>query len=99
MADFDPDRDMLRFDLDAARRGMRLNRLAHRLREPDARARFHADPDAVLAEAGLDEAERAAVIARDWGAMLQLGASVYALAKLGSALGVPLPEIMKAGRG
>ena len=59
-------------------------------------------PDAVLAMAGA-LACRYIVMpyvepqARDWPAMLRLGASVYALAKLGSALGVPLPEIMKAG--
>jgi gallate dioxygenase len=99
MRPFDPEQDMLRFDLALARRGMALNRLAHRLRDPAARAAFHADPAATLDAADLSREERAAVEARDWAALLHLGASVYALAKLGSALGVPLPEILKAGRG
>jgi protocatechuate 4,5-dioxygenase alpha subunit len=95
---FDPDRDMRVFDLETARRGMRLNRLAHRLREPELRAAFHADPAAFLAASDLTEEERAAVAARDWRALQRLGMSVYAVAKLGSALGVPLPEIVKAER-
>ena len=99
MQPFDPDRDVTRFDLAAARRGMRLNRLGHRLREPATRARFAADPAAVLAEAGLTPEERAAVEGRDWKRLLELGASVYALAKIGGALGVPLPRIVQEGRG
>ena len=82
-----------RFDLAASRRGMRLNRLGHRLREPALRARFGADPDAVLAEAGLTAEERAALVARDWKALLVLGASVYALAKIGGAMGIYAPTL------
>lgn len=99
MEPFEPGRDFTPFDLRAARRGTRLNRLGHALREPAMRARFAAAPDAVLDEIGLDAAERAALAARDWKRLMALGASVYALAKIGGALGVPLPEIVRAGRG
>lgn len=99
MQGFEPGRDFTPFDLHAARRGARLNRLGHALRDPALRARFAAEPEAVLDEIGLDAEERAALAARDWRRMIALGASVYALAKIGGALGVPLPEIVRAGRG
>jgi protocatechuate 4,5-dioxygenase alpha subunit len=99
MQPFLPGRDITPFDLAASRRGMRLNRLGHLLREPAARARFAADPGAVLDEVGLTAEERTALAARDWNRLLAMGASIYALAKIGGALGIPLPEIVKAGRG
>lgn len=99
MPDFDPERDILPFDLAASRRGMRLNRLGHALRDPATRARFATDPAGVLHAAGLTAEERAALEARDWRALLALGASVYALAKIGGAMGVPLPRIVAEGRG
>lgn len=98
MQPFEPGRDITPFDLSASRRGMRLNRLGHLLRAPDARARFAADPGAVYEEVGLSAEERAALEARNWKALLAMGASVYAIAKIGGAMGVPLPEIVKAGR-
>lgn len=92
---FEPGRDITPFDLAASRRGARLNRLGHALRDPAARANAAATIDA----ANLTLEERAALDARDWTALLAMGASVYALAKIGGALGVSLPDIVRAGRG
>lgn len=55
-----------------------LNRCLYRLKSDDAfRARFLADPDAAMKEAGLDERERAALAAWDRQALAGLGAHAY----------------------
>ena len=86
------------FDLAAARRGERLNRLGHRLRDPGERAALAADPAGWIARARLSADERAALDARDWPALSAMGASVYALAKIAPGLGTPLPALVAALR-
>jgi hypothetical protein len=86
------------YDLDAARRGWAINRLGHRLRLPEERARLKADEAGYLAAAGLAPEELAAIQARDWPGLSARGASIYALAKLGGALGVPLPRVIQSFR-
>lgn len=81
-----------------AARGAALNRLGHRLRLPEERTILARNEAAYLDAAGLTAQERAAVAARDWRALSAMGASIYALAKLGGALGTPLPKIVASFR-
>lgn len=70
-----------------ARMGYHLNQFAMSLMKPDNRARFKADEAAYLSEWKLTPAQRAAVLARDYNAMLDQGGNIYFMAKLFSTDG------------
>ena len=65
-----------------ARAGYHLNQFAMSLMKPENRERFKADEAAYLGEWQLTTAQRAAVLARDYNAMLDEGGNIYFLAKL-----------------
>jgi protocatechuate 4,5-dioxygenase alpha subunit len=71
----------------------RLNRMANTLRSAEARARFLADEAGYMREMGCSEEEVALVRRRDWKAMMEYGASIYLLLKIGAAVGHTLPQI------
>jgi hypothetical protein len=59
-------------------RAYRLNRLLFQIKSDAAvRARYGTDPEAVMADAGLGDAERAALRAGDRDGLLGLGAHAY----------------------
>ena len=70
-----------------ARKGYHLNQFAMSLMKPENRARFKADEAAYLDEWKLTPAQRAAVLARDYNAMLDEGGNIYFMAKLFSTDG------------
>lgn len=70
------------FDGRASRRGLRLNQMFMSLRLAAARERFSADEAAYCDEFGLPAEQRAAVLARDWPAMIELGGSIFYVYKL-----------------
>ncbi len=70
------------FDAERARAGYHLNQFLYTLMQEENRKAFLADERAYLAKFKLSEAQRAAVLERDWNRLLELGAVVYALAKL-----------------
>ena len=70
------------FDAERARAGYHLNRFLYTLMKEANRKAFLADERAYLENFGLTEAQREAVLKRDWNRLLELGAVVYALAKL-----------------
>jgi protocatechuate 4,5-dioxygenase, alpha chain len=70
------------FDGPASRRGHQMNRLLMTLRHESARAEFRADEAAYCDRFGLSDAHRAAVLDRDWQAMLDLGGSIFTVFKL-----------------
>ena len=74
-------------------RSYKLNKMANTLGTADNRARFQADETSYMRAMGLSETEMALVTARDWRGMMEHGASIYLLLKIGAAVGVPLPEI------
>ena len=74
-------------------RGYRLNRMANALGSAEERTRFRADEAAYMHAAGLSDHEAGLVARRDWKGMMEHGASIYLLLKIGAAVGVPLPEI------
>ena len=70
------------FDAQRARKGYHLNRFFMSLMKAENRKAFLADEDAYLRTFGMTDAQREAVLQRDWNAMLELGGVVYCLAKL-----------------
>ena len=70
-----------------ARQGYHLNQFAMSLMKAENRERWKADEAAYLEEWPLSEAQKAAVLARDYNAMLDLGGNIYFLAKVFSTDG------------
>ena len=71
-----------------ARQGYHLNQFAMSLMQPANRTRFKADERAYLAEWPMSDDQKAAVLARDYNRMLDLGGNIYFLAKLFSTDGL-----------
>lgn len=70
------------FDGAMARRGYHLNQFCMSLMKPENRTRFKADERAYLLQWRLTEAQRNAVLARDYNAMIAEGGNIYFLAKI-----------------
>lgn len=70
------------FDAQRARAGYHLNQFLYTLMKESNRKAFLADERAYLAAFKLTEAQRDAVLERNWNRLLELGGVVYALAKL-----------------
>ncbi len=87
------------FTLERSVRGYRLNRFLHGLIDPDYRARFLTEPEALFAEHNLTEREREMVRARDWQALIRYGVIFFMLEKLGAVVGVSNLHIYAAMRG
>jgi protocatechuate 4,5-dioxygenase alpha chain len=65
----------------------RINRLIYEVRlDSAARERLLADPEGVMAEYDLTEPERAAVLARDFKGLVDLGGHPYLVAQLSRLL-------------
>jgi protocatechuate 4,5-dioxygenase alpha chain len=75
------------FDAELARRGYHLNMFCTSLMKAPNRERFKADERAYLDEWPMTEEQKAAVLARDYNAMIALGGNIYFLAKLFSTDG------------
>ncbi|MGC1270963.1 MAG: protocatechuate 4,5-dioxygenase subunit alpha [Croceibacterium sp.] len=76
------------FTAQRARKGYWLNQFAMSLMKEENRQRFKADNAAYLEEWKLTDAQKAAVLARDYNAMIDEGGNVYFLSKLFSADGL-----------
>ncbi len=70
------------FDARRSRSGYRLNQFLYSLMTPENREAFLADESAYLDPFGMTPEQKAAVMARDWNTLLELGGVSYALAKL-----------------
>lgn len=70
------------FDAQQARLGYHLNQFCMSLMDADDRARFAADERAYLDEWPMTEAQKQAVLARDYNLMISLGGNIYFLAKI-----------------
>jgi protocatechuate 4,5-dioxygenase alpha subunit len=70
-----------------------LNKMANSLGTPENRARFAADEAGYMRAMGCSGTEIDLVRRRDWKGMMEHGASIYLLLKIGAAVGAPLPEI------
>ena len=70
------------FTAQRAKQGYHLNQFCMSLMKAENRARFKADERAYLDEWPMTEAQKQAVLARDYNAMLELGGNIYFLAKI-----------------
>ncbi len=75
------------FDATQSRLGFHLNQFCMTLMKADHRAAFKADEPGYLARFALTDAQREAVLARDYNRMLELGGNIYFLAKIGATDG------------
>jgi protocatechuate 4,5-dioxygenase, alpha chain len=70
-----------------ARKGYWLNQFCMSLMTAENRVRFKADETDYLADWPMTDAQRAAVLARDWNAAIDEGGNIYFLAKIFSTDG------------
>ena len=70
-----------------AQQAYRLSAFCRGLMSPERRAAFKAEGDRVMREAGLTDAERALVHARDWLGMVRYGVNHFLVFRLAGALG------------
>jgi protocatechuate 4,5-dioxygenase alpha subunit len=81
------------FTVERSARGYQLNKMANSLSSPENRARFQADEAGYMRGLDCSDQEIELVRHRDWKGMMENGASIYLLLKIGAAVGAPLPEI------
>lgn len=75
-----------------ARKGYHLNQFAMSLMKAENRERWKADEAAYLNDWPLTAAQRKAVLARDYNAMMAEGGNIYFLSKIFSSDGIPFAE-------
>ena len=75
------------FDATRSRLGYHLNMFCMSLMKADNREAFKADERAYLARFPMTDAQRDAVLARDYNRMIELGGNIYFLAKIGATDG------------
>ena len=75
------------FDADQSRKGYHLNMFCMSLMKAPNRERFKANERAYLDEWPMTEAQKVAVLARDYNAMIASGGNIYFLAKIFSTDG------------
>lgn len=81
------------FDADKAREGYHLNMFCMSLLKPENREAFKAGERAYLDKWPMTEAQKQAVLKRDWNEMLYLGGNVYFTAKLAATDGLSFQQI------
>ena len=75
------------FTGELARKGFALNQFCMSLMKPDNRVRFKSDERAYLDGWSLEQAQKDAVVARDYGRMLELGGNIFFVLKLAATDG------------
>jgi protocatechuate 4,5-dioxygenase alpha chain len=87
MSEFDDIPGTTVFTAQRSRRGYHLNQFCMSLMKPENRARFKADERAYLDQWPMTEAQKQAVLARDYNAAIAEGGNIYFLAKIFSSDG------------
>lgn len=87
------------FTAKRARQGYHINQFAMSLMKPENRDRFKADERAYLDEWPISEEAKAAILKRDYNALLDLGGNIYFLAKVFSTDGIPFAEAVSTMTG
>jgi len=75
-----------------ARKGYHINQFAMSLMKPENRDRFRLDEKAYLDEWPISDEAKAALLARDYNALLDMGGNIYFLSKLFSSDGISFAE-------
>ena len=79
--------------------GYELNKMANSLSKSDNRAAFKSDEAGYLDRFALTEAQRKAVMTRDWEAMMRLGGNLFYVLKISAVDPVPITAIGAAQAG
>ena len=79
-----------------ARKGYHINQFAMSLMKAENRERFKADEKAYLDEWKLSDKAKAALLARDYNTLLDLGGNVYFLSKLFSTDGLSFAQAVSS---
>lgn len=82
-----------------ARQGYWMNQFAMSLMKPENRARWRADERAYIDDWPMTEAQKGAVLVRDYNRCLDLGGNIYFLAKLFSTDGLSFLEAVASMTG
>lgn len=96
MTEVDPFEDIpgtTLFHAQRARQGYHLNMFCMSLMKAENRARFKQDQAAYLQEWPMTPEQRAAVLERNWGRMIELGGNIYFLSKLFSTDGLSFQHV------
>jgi protocatechuate 4,5-dioxygenase, alpha chain len=99
LAEFDDIPGTTVFTAARARRGYRLNQFAMSLMKAENRKRWKADEAAYLDEWRLTDAQRTAVLARDYNAMIAEGGNIYFLSKIFPTDGISFAEAVSSMTG
>lgn len=92
LAEFDDIPGTRVFTASRARKGYWINQFSMSLMKAENRERFKADEQAYLDEWKLSDDAKAAIRARDYNALLELGGNIYFLSKIFSSDGIPFAE-------
>jgi protocatechuate 4,5-dioxygenase, alpha chain len=87
------------FDARQSRLGFHLNQFCMSLMKAENREAFKADERAYLDRWKMSEAQKAAVLARDWNGMIALGGNIYFTAKIAATDGLSFRQIAAAMSG
>jgi protocatechuate 4,5-dioxygenase, alpha chain len=87
------------YDRAGSIRGYRMNKMAMSLGQPANREAFKADEAAFLDSHGLSEAEKTAVMTRDWHEMVTLGGNLFFILKISAINPTPMTHIGAAQAG
>lgn len=81
------------FDGDMAQKGYNMNKMFFSFNEKASRDEFLQDEDAYCDKYGVTEEQKAAVKARDVIRLLELGGSIYYMAKFTGILGMSMQDV------
>jgi protocatechuate 4,5-dioxygenase alpha subunit len=81
------------FDKHNCAKGYHLNMMCMSMMKEENRKAFLADPAAYLNRFPLSEAQRQAVLERNWLKMIQEGANIYYMSKLGATCGFSFEDM------
>ena len=81
------------FNAQRSRQGYHLNMFCMSLMKAENRAAFKKDETAYLAQFPMSEAQRQAILKRDWNEMLRLGGNIYYTSKLGATDGLSFQNL------
>lgn len=87
------------FDWRLSRKGYRLNKLAYSLSRAENREAFKMDEEAYYDRFDLTEEEKELIRSRDFLGLIQHGANIYMMLKLGAATGNGLYQMGAQQRG
>ena len=81
------------FDMQRSRQGYHVNMFCMSLMKAPNREEFKKDEAAYLKKWPMSEEQRHAILARNWGRMIQLGGNIYFLSKLFSTDGLSFQHV------